>query len=135
MAQSRPSISIISLLMQHVSHEYLLCVTFVTSYFVLRHLILDASKNVQISHVLEFEEIRRCSYISRDDSNGEICFFIRDLEKNFVLTEIMILLFSENWNFLGSYILPSLKGISSQNSGQSQQLTCICNVKHTMHVN
>ena len=39
MELSHPSISIISLLMQHVSHEYMLCVTFVTSHFVLRHLI------------------------------------------------------------------------------------------------
>ena len=36
-ALSRPSISIISLLMQIMSHEYILLMTFVTSHFVFRH--------------------------------------------------------------------------------------------------
>ena len=40
-----------------------------------------ASKNVQIPTVSEFDEIRHGSYISRDDSNDEIRFIIRDLEK------------------------------------------------------
>ena len=54
---------------------------------------------------------------------------------NFV-TKITILPFVQKLEFLGSYILLSLKGISSQNSGQSLQLlTCICNVHSTMHVN
>ena len=59
LALSRPSISIISLLMQYMSHEYLLCVTFVTSHVVLRHPILDASKNVQIPTVSEFDALAR----------------------------------------------------------------------------
>ena len=46
LALSRQSTSIISLLMQHVLHEYMLYVTFFTSHVVLRYLILDASKNV-----------------------------------------------------------------------------------------
>ena len=53
---------------------------------------------------------------------------------NFVI-EITILPFFQKLEFLGSYILPSLKGISSRNSGQSQSLTCICNVHSIMHVN
>ena len=43
LAISRQSISILSLLMQHVSLEYMLCLTFVTSHFVLRHPILDVT--------------------------------------------------------------------------------------------
>ena len=35
----------------------------------------------------------------------------------------------------GSYILPSLKGISSRNSLKSLKITCICNVHNAMHVN
>ena len=93
MARSWPSISIISLLMQLMSHEYMLLVTFVTSNFFLRHPILGASKNVQILIVLEFDEIRRVSYISEDDSNGEIRFVIRDLEEFWIFTEITILPF------------------------------------------
>ena len=53
---------------------------------------------------------------------------------NFVI-EIKILNFFQKLEFLLSYILPSLKGISSRNSGQSQSLICICNVHSTMHVN
>ena len=53
---------------------------------------------------------------------------------NFVI-EITILPFFQKLKFLGSYILPSLKGISSRNAGRSQSLTCICNVHSTMHVN
>ena len=99
MAQSRPSVFIISLLMQHVSHEYMLYVTFITSNIVLRHPILDVSKNVLILTVLEFDEIRRVSHISRDDSNGKIRFIIRDLEKFWVLTEITILPFFQKLKF------------------------------------
>ena len=57
----------------------------------------------KIPTVSEFNEIRRGSYISRDDSNGEVLFIIRDLEKFWILTKITILPFSENLNFLGSY--------------------------------
>ena len=60
-ARSRPSISIISLLMQLMSHEYMLYVTFVTSNIVLRHPILGASKNMKFPTVSEFDEIRRGS--------------------------------------------------------------------------
>ena len=56
------------------------------------------------------------------------------LINNFVF-EITILPFFQKLEFLESYILPSLKGISSRNSGQSQSLTCICNVHSTTHVN
>ena len=61
LALSWPSISILSLLMQLVSHEYMLLVTFVTSHFVLWHPVLDASKNVQIPTASEFDEIQRVS--------------------------------------------------------------------------
>ena len=62
------------------------------------------SKNLQIPTVSKFDENRRGSYISRDDSNGEVHFVIRDLEKFWIFTEITILPFSENWNFLESYM-------------------------------
>ena len=62
---------------------------------------LVASKNVQIPIVLEFDEIRRGSYISGDDSNGEVHFVIRDLEKFRILTEITILPFFRKLDFLG----------------------------------
>ena len=77
------------------------------------------------------------------NSNSEIRFVIRELEnklrifnRNYnLVTEITILPFFQKLEFLGSYILPSLKGISSRNSGQLQSITCICNVHSTMHVN
>ena len=47
----------------------------------------------EIPTVSEFDEIQRDSYISRDNSNGEICFVIRDLEKFQVFTEMTILPF------------------------------------------
>ena len=84
--------------MQHVSHEYMLLVTFVTSH-VLRHPILDASKNVQIPTVSKFDEIQRVSYILQDDSNGEICFVIRDIEKFQIFTEITIFPFFRKLEF------------------------------------
>ena len=46
----------------------------------------------------------------------------------------MILPLFQKLKFLGSYILPSLKGISSRNSGQLQSGTCICNAHSIMHV-
>ena len=70
----------------------MLYVTFVTSQVVFWHSKLDASKNVQIPTVSEFNEIRHASYISRDDSNGEICFIIRDPENNFRI-------FDRNYDF------------------------------------
>ena len=66
--------------MSLMAHEYVLYVTFVASKIVLRHPNRDASKNVPTPTVSEFDEILRASYISRDDSNGEIRFVIRDLE-------------------------------------------------------
>ena len=54
-----PSIFIIILLMQHISHKYMLYVTFVTSNFFLRHPILGASKNVQIPTISEFDVVVR----------------------------------------------------------------------------
>ena len=126
-----------------MAHKYLLYVTFVASKIVLRHPKCHALKNVQTSTVSEYYEILRANYIFRDHSNGEIHFVIRDLENklrifnrnnNFVI-EITILPFFPKLEFIVSYILPSLKGIYSRNSGQSLSLTCICNVHSTMHVN
>ena len=94
-------------------HEYVLYVTFVASKIVLLHPNRDASKNVPTPNVSEFDEIRRTSYILRDDSNGEIRFIIRDLENkfrifnrnyNFVI-EITILPFFQKLEFLRSYIV------------------------------
>ena len=82
--------------MQLMAHEYILYVTFFTSNIVLRHPILGALKIVQISFVSEFDEIRRVSYITRDDSNGAIRFVIRDLENFLIFIEITILPFSIN---------------------------------------
>ena len=63
-------------------------------------------KKREISTILEFDEIRRGSSISRDDSNGEVRFVIRDLEKfRVILPKLPFYLFLENSNFLGSYIL------------------------------
>ena len=57
----------------------------------------------EIPTVLEFDEIRRGSYISRDDSNGEVRFVIRDLENFRILTEITILPFFKKLDFLKSF--------------------------------
>ena len=48
LAQSRPSVSIISLLMQHMSHEYMLYVTFFISHVVLRHPISVPRKTCKL---------------------------------------------------------------------------------------
>ena len=53
----------------------------------------------EISTVSEFNEIRRGSYISRDDSNSEVRFVIRDLEKFWILTKITILPFFHKIGF------------------------------------
>ena len=53
----------------------------------------------EISIVSEFDEIRRGSYISQDDSNSEVRFVIRDLEKFLILTEITILPFFKKLEF------------------------------------
>ena len=80
-----------------MAHEYLLYVTFFASKIVLRHPKRDASKNVSIPIVSKFYEILHVSYISRDDSNGEICFVIQDPEKFRILTEITIC--NRNYDF------------------------------------
>ena len=94
-----------------MAHEYVLYVSFVASKIVLRLPNRDASKNVSTPTISEFNEILRASYISRDDSNGEIRFIIRDLENKFrifnlnynFLTKITILPFFQKLEFLGSY--------------------------------
>ena len=63
-----------------MEHEYMLYVAFVASKTVLRYSKYEASKNVKFLTVSENYEILRASQISRDDSNGEIRFIIRDLE-------------------------------------------------------
>ena len=68
-----------------------------------------ASKNVKIPTVSEFDEIRRGSYISRDDSNGEVRFIIRDLEKFRILTEITILPFFRKLDFSQVLQITSMK--------------------------
>ena len=73
--------------------------TFVTSHIVLQHPILSTSKNVQIPTLSKFNKIQRVSYISRDDSNGEIRFVIRDLEKFQIFTEMVILPFFRKLEF------------------------------------
>ena len=60
-ARPRSSIFIISLLMQLLSDEYMLYVTFVTTNIVLLHPILGASKNVKFPTVSKFDEIRHGS--------------------------------------------------------------------------
>ena len=57
----------------------------------------------EILIVSKFDEIRRGSQTSRDDSNGEVRFIIRDLETFHILTKMTILPFSEYLNFLGFY--------------------------------
>ena len=125
-------------------HDYLLYVTFIASKIVLQHPKRDASKNVPTPTISEYYEILRANWIFRDDSNSEIRFVIRDLENKLRIfltkitiffNEIMILPFFHKLEFLESYILPSLKGISSRNSKRSLSNTCICNMHSTMHVN
>ena len=67
--------------MPFMAHEYVLYEIFVASKIVLWHRNRDASKNVLTLTVSEFDEILRSSYILLDDSNGEIRFINRDLEK------------------------------------------------------
>ena len=106
-------------------HEYMLYAPFVASKNFLRLSKHDTSKNVPTPTVSENYEILRASYISQDDSNGTIHFVIRDIEnqlrifnRNYTFViEITILPLFQKLEFLGSYILPSLKGISSRNSG------------------
>ena len=47
----------------------------------------------EIPTVSEFDEIQRGSLISRENSNGEVRFVIRDLEKFQNFTEITVLPF------------------------------------------
>ena len=102
MARYRPSISIISLLMQLMSHEYMLYVTFVTSNIVLRYPILGASKNVKFPTVLKFDVIvrfRETIPTVKSVSSSEI----QRINFRF-LTEITIFPFLRKLDFLESYI-------------------------------
>ena len=65
------------------------------------HPMFVSLKNMQIPNVSEFNENRRGSYISRDDSNGKVHLVTRDLEKFWIFTEIMILPFLRKLDFLG----------------------------------
>ena len=60
---------------------------------------LSCFEKHEIPAVSKFDEIRRGSYITRDDSNGEVRFVIRDLEKFQILTEITILPFFRKLGF------------------------------------
>ena len=53
----------------------------------------------EIPTVSEFDENRRGSWISRDDSNIKVRFVIRDLEKFWILTEITVLPFFRKLEF------------------------------------
>ena len=68
----------------------------------------------EISTVSEFDEIQCGSYISQDDSNGEVHFVIRDLEKFRILTEITILPFFRKSKF--SRVLHIRGGFAECNS-------------------
>ena len=92
-------IFIISLLIPLMEHEYMLHVTFVASKIVLRHPKRDASKNVSTPTVSEFYEILRAIYISRDDSNGEIRFIIRDPENKFWIFLPKLQFYNQNYDF------------------------------------
>ena len=65
---------------------------------VLRYLIVGASKNVKLQlswNSAKFEVLTRF----HDDSNGEVRFVIRDLEKFQILIEITILPFFRKLEF------------------------------------
>ena len=53
----------------------------------------------EIPIVSEFDEIRRGSYILPDDSNDEVRFVIRDLEKFRIFTKITVLPFFRKFEF------------------------------------
>ena len=101
LALSRPSISIISLLMPLMAHEYMLYVIFVTSNIVLRHQKRDASKNMQIPTISEFDVLARF----RDTIPTVKSVSSSEIQRiNFgFLTEITILPFLRKLDFLGSY--------------------------------
>ena len=65
---------------------------------VLWHPTLGVSKNMKF-RLSEFDKIRCGSYISRDDSNGEIHFVIQDLENFRVFTKMTILPFFRKLEF------------------------------------
>ena len=69
-----------------------------------------SSKNVQIPTISEFDEIRLGSYILREDSNGEVRFVIRDLEKFRIFTEITILPFFRKLEFSRVSQIASITG-------------------------
>ena len=76
--------------------------TFVTSHVSQTHFKAPDSRcleKCEIPTVSEFDEIRSGSLISREDSNGEVRFIIRDLEKFRILTEITVLPFFQKLEF------------------------------------
>ena len=119
-----------------IAHEYVLYVTFVASKIVFRHRNSMPRKTCKFRlsrNSTKFDAVAIfCETIPtvKSVSSSEI----QRINSDF-FTEIMILPFLRKLDFLGSYNLPSLKGILSRNSGQSYSLTCICNVHSTMHVN
>ena len=68
-------------------------------YFVFISLTILCLEKREISTVSEFDKIRRGSWILRDDSNGEVRFVIRDLEKFWTFTEMTILPFFRKLEF------------------------------------
>ena len=87
------------------------------------------SKNVQILIVSEFDENRHGSQILRDDSNGEVCFVIRDLKNFWIFTEIMILPFFRKLYFLRVSHSPLLKkNFVPKFHKHTHPITCICNL-------
>ena len=90
-----------------------------------------------ISTISKFDETFMGHWISREESNGSICFVIRDLETflgfleplwKFIIIIIIILLFLKFSNFPRFYILPPLKEFRPRNSHKlAHTNTCICN--------
>ena len=103
-AQSRPSISIIFLLMQLMSHEYMLYVTFFTSNIILRHPILGALKNVKFPIISEFNVVARFRE-TITTVKSVLSSEIQRIKFGF-LTEITIFPFLRKLDFLESYRWP-----------------------------
>ena len=86
------------------------------------HWTLVTLKNVKISTISKFDEIRFGNYISREESNGEVCFVIRDLEifqvfNMYYNSNLPFCHFSPKFHFfLEFYILPPLKEFRPLNS-------------------
>ena len=82
---------------------------------------LVASKNVQILTIPRFDEIRRGSYISRDDSNDEVRFVIRDLEK--------FLIFDRNYHFAIFQKIRFSRGFTKSQDKNKTKSQHRCNTK------